>query len=181
MKAKTALDGIERLMRAEEWLAARESIHAALAATPNSHRLIASLGLIYYEDRDYSAASICLERARALAPGCPLVLWYSAGTLQMLERHQEAADIYRALIRKGPKRIAPDPCGEGRAWANGLVADSHYRLSGSLAALGSQLEAMAEFENHLDLRGPGCYSIYPLRNLKNPEQEPQIRRPGGKE
>jgi hypothetical protein len=62
-------------------------------------------------------------------------------------------------------RIATGDCGEGRAWARGLVADSHYRASISLKAIGHEEASLSAFEQCIDLRGPGCRSIYRLDEL----------------
>jgi len=83
----------------------------------------------------------------------------------MLDRNNEAAEVYRRLIRRGSKRIANGPCGEGLARARGLIADCHLRLSDSLRALNLESESLIHFEKHLDLRGPGCQSIYSLKDL----------------
>jgi len=176
----TTLNPIEKLIRAEQWLLARKEIETALKTKPDDHWLHTRLGLTYYEMREYSTALKHSERAREIEPRCPLVLWDLAGALQMLERPKEALEIYRGLIRKGSKRIANGPCGEGLARARGLIADCHYRSSQSLEALGRKDEAAIEFETHLDLRGPGCQSIYPLAQLNRPSEERKNRRPTGK-
>ncbi len=176
----TTLNPIEKLIRAEQWLLARKEIEAALKAKPDSHWLHSRLALTFYEMREYSTALKHSERARNIEPNCPLVLWDLAGALQMLERPKEALEIYRVLIRKGPKRIANGPCGEGLARARGLVADCHYRSSQSLEALGRKDEAAIEFETHLDLRGPGCQSIYLLAELNHPGKDRKNRRRTGK-
>ena len=172
------LNEIEVLIRADKWLQARAAIEAALCDDPEDHWLLTRLGLTFYEMHDYPAALKCEERAFPLEPNCPLVLWDFAGSLQMLNRHHEAVDLYRRLTRKGPKRIANGPCGEGIGRARGLVADCHYRISKSLDAFGRKDEALQEFETHLDLRGPGCFSIYALGELHRPEKNQINRRPG---
>jgi hypothetical protein len=50
--------------------------------------------------------------------------------------------------------------------ARGLVADCHLRLADVFEAMGRGAESMAEFDKHLDMRGPGCRSIYPLKTLQ---------------
>jgi hypothetical protein len=95
----------------------------------------------------------------------------------MLQRHWEALAIYEKLTQRGAKQIAVGPCGEGLAWANGLVADCYYRMMESLDALGDETGANAMLVRHLDMRGPGCYSIYPLGELRrNGRPLPQGRR-----
>ena len=159
------LDPVEALVREGRWRAAQRAILRALKETPDSHWLLSRLSLTYYEQRDYRSALTHAKRALALSPSCHLALWEYAGALQMLGRHREAIQTYRRLTRRGAKRIATGPCGEGIARARGLVADCHYRLSESLAAVGKRQAALKEFATHLDMRGPGCRSIYPLDTL----------------
>ena len=161
---------VESLVRAEKWGAARVLIKRLLKKEPKSHWLVTRLGLTYYEQRKYEEALACHEEAVFLAPTCPLALWDYAGALQMLGRHREALDVYRRLSRRGAKRIASGPCGEGRAWAKGLVADCYYRMMDSLDALGDKAGATAMLVKHLDLRGPGCQSIYPLDEVRKTGQ-----------
>ncbi|HXJ34697.1 MAG TPA: tetratricopeptide repeat protein [Candidatus Eisenbacteria bacterium] len=171
------LSTVERLIRGGKWVAARNAIEKKLQVEPDNHWLLTRLGLTYYELRDYAASLPYCERALALAPRCPLVLWDYAGTLQMLGRHREAVEVYRGLIRRGAKRIAHGRCGEGLARARGLIADCHYRLADSLKALGRSDDALAEFTKHLDLRGPGCLSIYKLEKVNDPSQGARNHRP----
>ena len=67
------LNPIEGLIRDEKWSAARKAIKAALKFEPDSHWLLTRLGLTYYEQRDYAASLVHVERARELEPRCPLV------------------------------------------------------------------------------------------------------------
>ena len=159
-------DDIESLIAAERWTDARRLIQRDLRSKPNDHWLLTRLGVTYYEQKRYKLALKLSERAFYIAPLCPLVLWDYAGCLKMLKRNTEAADIYQRIIRRGPKRIAHGPCGEGLSLARGLVADCHLRLADIFEAMGREVESMSEFEKHLDMRGPGCRSIYPLKTLQ---------------
>ena len=156
---------VEVLVRAERWSEARRAITVELRSDPENHWLVSRLALTFYEQHRYKEALRHSERALMLAPRCPLSLWDYAGTLQMLGRDTEAVNVYRGLIRRGSQRIANGPCGEGLARARGLIADCHFRLSKSLHALNRELEAKVHFAKHLDLRGPGCQSIYSLKDL----------------
>lgn len=139
-----------------------------LKREPQHHWLLTRLSSLFYERRRYATALEYAEKAFAQVPTCPLVLWDYAGALQMLGRHSEALDLYARIVRRGVYRIATGECGEGRGWARGLIADSHYRASISLKALGNKEASFSAFELCLDQRGPGCYSIYKLDELSNP-------------
>ena len=168
---------IEALIRAERWAGARGLIKKRLKKEPTNHWLLARLGLTYYEQRQYERALACEEEALRIEPNCPLALWDYAGSLQMLRRHREALDIYEKITQRGAERIAVGQCGEGLAWANGLVADCYYRMMDSLDALGDEAGATAMLVKHLDMRGPGCHSIYPLDSLRRKGRAlPQGRR-----
>jgi tetratricopeptide (TPR) repeat protein len=168
---------VESLIRAEKWGAARVLIRRRLKQEPRSHWLLTRLGLTYYEQRKYEEALACHEEAVFLSPTCPLVLWDYAGTLQMLGRHRETLDVHRRLSRRGIKRIAFGACGEGVAWAKGLVADCYYRMMDSLDAVGDKDGATTMLVKHLDLRGPGCRSIYPLGEVRRKGQALRLVRP----
>lgn len=157
---------IEILIEKEDWPAARKAINKELRSEPDDHWLLTRLALTYYEERKYTKALIYDERALNIAPKCPLVLWGYAGTLQMLARYCEAIVIYRGLIRRGVKRIAYGKCGEGLARARGLIADCWYRLSLIYEDLGDHSAMHRALVKHLKHRGPGCHSIYPLREVR---------------
>lgn len=141
------------------------AIRRQLEAEPRHHWLLTRLSSVYYERRRYALALRYAEKAFDEAPSCPLVLWDYAGALQMLGRHHEALDLYARIVTRGVNRIASGECGEGKAWARGLVSDSHYRASLSLEAIGNERASLSAFDQCLDLRGPGCRSIYRLKEL----------------
>jgi predicted Zn-dependent protease len=157
---------VERLIEADKWNEARAELRRRLRAEPKDHWLLTRLSLTYYEQRRYKTALRYAESALKLRPSCPLVLWDYAGALQMLGRHHEALKVYRRIVRRGPHRIAVGECGEGLARARGIVADSYYRMADSYHALGDTARSQRAFVRHLDMRGPGCHSIYRLDDLK---------------
>ena len=159
-------DVIEARIKASDWPGARRLIRAALRREPDSHWLLARLGLTYYEEQRYALALRWSEMALARAPRCPLVLWDYGGDLQQLGRHREALRVYARLVRRGANSIAQGPCSEGPRWACGLVADALYRQAISYVALGQGRRARTSLERHLALRGPGCASIYSLRQVR---------------
>ena len=162
---------IENAIDREDWTGARRLVCAALRRRPDSHWLIARLAVTYYEEFDYELALTIGQQAYKLAPHCPLVLWDLAGTLDTLERRREAIPIYRRLIKRGVESIAFGDCGEGLAWSRGLVADCWYRLARCERELGHRARAVHCYKQHLAMRGPGCRSIYPLRDVRTELQD----------
>ena len=136
-----------------------------LKAEPRHHWVLTRISSEYYEQGKYALALKYAEKAFAEVHSCPLVLWDYAGALQMLGRHSEALDLYARIVTRGINRLANGECGEGKAWARGLVSDSHYRASLSLKAIGNEKASLSAFAQCLDLRGPGCRSIYRLNEL----------------
>jgi tetratricopeptide (TPR) repeat protein len=159
-------EAIEARIKANDWSGARRLIRTALRRDPNSHWLLARLGLTYYEERRYAYALRWSEKAMARAPRCPLVLWEYAGDLQQLGRHREALRIYARLVRRGAQSVGHGPCGEGLRWARGLVADALYRQAIGYIALGQRRRARTFLEKHLAMRGTSGASIYSLRQVR---------------
>jgi len=157
---------IESAIKKEDWREARRLVRAALRHQPSSHWLLTRLALTYYEEHDYRRALAADKQAYALAPHCPLVLWDLAGTLDMLGRPTEAIKLYRRLIRRGVEAIAYGDCGEGLAWARGLVADCWYRIARCYRRANRYRYAARCYGRHLAMRGPGCRSIYSLREVQ---------------
>jgi tetratricopeptide (TPR) repeat protein len=160
-------DAIEERIAADDWEAARLLIQAQLDLKPQDpHWLLTRLGLTYFEQRNYQRALEYEEHAFALAPDCPLVLWDYAGALEMLDRTQEAIALYQRIIERGIESLAFGQCGEGRARARGLYADSLYRMSHCYNTLGDKVRAADLLQSHLEQRGPGCHSIYPIASVR---------------
>ena len=121
---------INRLFSQEAWTKAQDMLLAALAKKPEDHWLLTRLSTTYYEQKKYAKALQIVRQAQRVAPNCPLVLWDLAGTLEMLEKDQEAIKVYRQLFERGAKALGEDECGEGAAWANSLLTDCLFRLAG---------------------------------------------------
>ena len=160
------LNPIERAVRRGQWKKARLLIRNALRKRPDDHWLLTRLSLTYYEEFDYKRSLRYSERALALAPRCPLVLWDYAGTLEMLGQFKKAAIYYRRLVRRGLHSIANDDCSEGMVRARGLLADCWYRLGNCEREMGRRSRAVQHFKRHLSMRGPSCGSIYAVRTVK---------------
>jgi tetratricopeptide (TPR) repeat protein len=154
-------DRVEQLIEQEKWTDARRAIEDELRTNPDNHWLLTRLSTTYYEQGDYDTALLWVERARALAPHCPLVLWDYAGTLDMLGREREALAVYRSLLQRGPQAIAEDEGGEGLPWAVGLLTDCVYRAAACSADLKDRRRAADLYRLYLNLVDMGAQSIYP--------------------
>ena len=157
---------IETAIERSDWKEARRLIRAVLRIRPDSHWHLTRLSMTYYEDRDYDRALATGLQAYELAPNCPLVLWDLAGAFDMLDRHLEAVRLYRRLINCGVEVVAVGDCGEGRAWARGLIADCWYRTARCESKRGQRVRAAQSYEQHLKMRGPGCRSIYDIAAVR---------------
>jgi tetratricopeptide (TPR) repeat protein len=166
IRKTTEAGSIKDAIQQDDWPTARRLIRAALRREPDSHWLLTRLGLTYYEQYDYERALFYSRQAHKLAPRCPLVLWDLAGAYEMLKRLTESQKIFRLLISRGISAIAFDTCGEGVAWARGLIADCWYRIAHIEHRRGRRARAIASFRRHLALRGPGCRSIYPISQVR---------------
>lgn len=158
---------VESALGREQWRHARGLIKALLKEEPDSHWLLTRLGLTFHEERNYVKAMYYTRKALSLYPNCPLVLWDYACVLDMLGRKKEALAIYGRLIRRGIDRLAYGECGEGLAWARGLVASCYYRRALCYGDLGLRRRARNSLVTHLRMRGPGCQSWYPLREVRD--------------
>jgi tetratricopeptide (TPR) repeat protein len=162
-----------------DYAGARAVLERAVAQEGPSHWLLTRIGTTFYGQRRYTEALSYAKQAQTLAPRCPLVLWDLAGTHQMLGEHARALTLYGRLIARGVDRVAHDECGEGVAWARGLIADAHYRSALSLSGLGRRRAARNALDRSLALRGPGTRSIYPIddiRTLRTALADPRARR-----
>jgi len=160
-------NAIERQIELEDWEGARNLIEIELQSKPDDHWYLTRLSLTYYERRDYKRALELSSRALEIAPLCPLVLWDHAGTLEMLDRPLEALSIYQRLVDRGVDNLAYGECGEGRARARGILADSLFRMGACYAALEESDSAADCWQRCLAVRGPGCQSIYPIAKVRS--------------
>jgi tetratricopeptide (TPR) repeat protein len=153
---------IDALFATEKWKEARALIEKAMKKRGHEpdHWLLTRLATTYYEERRYKNALQLVEKARVLAPECPLVLWDYAGTLDALGRSEEAVSVYMALILRGPEKIGRQECGEGLEWAIGLLTDCFYRASVCLKHLHRPQSAWKFFLWYAQLVAAGAQSIY---------------------
>jgi hypothetical protein len=159
-------DHIEALVEREKWPEARAAIRAELKTTPEDHWLLTRLSTTYYEERNYKEALRWAEKARKIAPNCPLVLWDYAGVLDMLGKKQEAITVYHCLLSRGVDAVAQDECGEGTEWTTALLNDCIYRVGQCWEDLKELERAQSLYHIYLDSRNMGVSSIYSSQEAK---------------
>jgi tetratricopeptide (TPR) repeat protein len=145
---------------AKKWTKARALIQEELLSQPADHWLWTTLGLTYYEQRQYDNALKCSKRAVELAPACPLVLWDYAGSLSMAGPEQAALAIWTLLLDMDLEDVAYGECGEGMDWAMQLVNDVHYRMGHYYRHKDRHDLARQSFEKYLHNRDHGVTSLY---------------------
>lgn len=158
---------IEQLIEKKHWKRARAAVQEALVFSPTDHWLWMSLGLTYYEEKQYEKALECSKHALELQPDCPLALWHYAGALFMNGQESAALAIWNMLLNKDLEAIADDDCGEGMDWALQLLNDVHYRMGRYYQWAGQTESARASFEKYLHNRGHGVTSIYDEKQVKS--------------
>jgi len=157
---------LQELLNNECWEEARTLILGWLEEDPEDHWLLAELSNTYYEEHNYEKALHYVEQALRFAPKCPLVLWHYAGALDMLERDEEAINVWKKIVKRGVNSIAYGECGEGIRRARSFVNDSRYRIGLAYADLGKPHLAKKYIREHINNRGRNTPSSYNLRNVR---------------
>lgn len=151
---------INDLLDKDDWAGARKLIQEELKTSPHSHWLLTQLATTYYEEGNYRRSLQLNEKALAEMPGCSLVLWNYANSLDMLGKKRQAIATYEKLLTKGAQVIAVEECAEGIAWARSLVADCKYRLALCYRDIGNLKKSAAFYATYLADVEDGVESIY---------------------
>ncbi|MFC1588109.1 tetratricopeptide repeat protein, partial [Planctomycetota bacterium] len=152
----------------EEWKKARELIKKLLKKpTEDDHWLFLALSRTYYMQSDSEKGLIYIKKALSIAPKCPSALFEYADILYSLERIKEAIEVYQRLINRGVKSIACGDCGEGLGDARGMQADCYHRIAECYEDLHKLDKTIKYYKKHISLRGPGCYSMYSMKEVRN--------------
>ena len=157
---------VEKLVKAKKWSKARALIKEELLTDPADHWLWTTLGLTYYQQRQYEKALECSKRAVALAPDCALVLWDYAGCLEMAGRDHEALTIWTLIRQMDLEDIAYGECCEGMDWAMQIDNDVNYRMGRYFQRHGDREKARESFKKYLHNRAHGVGSIYTVKEVE---------------
>jgi tetratricopeptide (TPR) repeat protein len=157
---------IESLPEERKWRKARFLLQEEMLFAPSDHWVWITLGLTYYEEKEYDKALACSKQAVELEPSCPLGLWHYAGCLYMRGEESSALAIWSLLLARDPEEIANEPCGEGIEWAMQLINDVHYRVARYYQRKEEPEMARTSFEKYLHNRAHGVTSIYDSRRVQ---------------
>jgi tetratricopeptide (TPR) repeat protein len=160
------MSAIEKLLKQKRWSKARALIQDELVSAPTNHWLWTTLGLTYYEERQYEKALECSKRAVELQPDCALVLWDYAGTLEMCGREEAALAIWILLLDMDVEKVAYGECDEGMDWALQLLNDVHYRMGRYYEWKGKPEQARISYEKYVHNRRHGVGSIYSMKEVE---------------
>jgi tetratricopeptide (TPR) repeat protein len=173
---------IERLIRKEKWTGARKLIERELKITPHSHWLLDRQSVTLYEEKKYQKALAIIEKAYAISPHCPLVLWDYAGTSDALGDSEKAVELYnKIIVFYTEEGFQEEGCSEGIAWSKSLVMDCFFRLGVCFQKLRKASMAAWFFEKYVYLRKavPELTSLYHFsdaeRQLALIEKQPSDR------
>lgn len=128
------------------------------------HEVLVKAGLKLHEAHHYARALHYFERARRLAPDCPVVHYNRANTLHMLNRDAEAYSILRELISVPPAELERR-CPDARPLS--LQLDAHFLLFWVvLDYRGFCAEAFNYAAEHLRRRRRGLQSVWSIRDVR---------------
>jgi tetratricopeptide (TPR) repeat protein len=164
-------DQINSLFAKEKWAEARALLEPELIKFPGSHWLLDRLSVTYYEQKNYQKAFTFINKAFAIAPRCPLVLWDYAGTCAAQGKTQASIQKYKALFDMFPDEFHEDECGEDMHWASSLIMDCFFRLAVCYQTLKKYHDAMSYLDEYIGIRTTrddldSLYSIADAKKLK---------------
>jgi tetratricopeptide (TPR) repeat protein len=135
---------IEMAIDQEEFGRAIEIINDALGGSSEweAHWLYARLAHAWCRQGNLVEATLWVKKGLSIAPRCPLLLWELGLIYEMENEYASAVNVYSQIIELGENELAEGDCGEGRSWANSMMADSYFRMGYCLFELGFREKAI---------------------------------------
>jgi tetratricopeptide (TPR) repeat protein len=126
---------------------------------PDQHDQLIESGLALHEARDYAAALCVFQQALRETPECVSAQYNVANTLNMLERHGEAASVLTNLLATSDEIfLSGCPLGED---PTSFKLDALYLMFlATLYATESWDDAFPYAINHLEARSGGVESVF---------------------
>jgi tetratricopeptide (TPR) repeat protein len=154
-------------MKSRRWSEARALLKKELKKKPDSHWCCFTIGDAYYHEKKFSRALIWYIRARELASHCSYANYSYAKCLELMKRYDEAIPVFRAMIRKGPKRFAHGRCSDGIVYAREIVNEARFRVGLCYSWIGDYKSALRWYFRHTYHRFGGVRSPFKLRFVKD--------------
>jgi tetratricopeptide (TPR) repeat protein len=154
------------LWHKDSWTELRDFLFKWLQEEPDYHWILLHIAETLYQEELFNEALDYAEKAFRIALHCPLAMWEYAEALDMVGRHEEAAVLYKKLIRKGVNRIFHGACGEGIMKARMIVNDSRYTLGIIYAGEGEFALAEKYVNQYISNRRRKYESRFSLRESK---------------
>jgi tetratricopeptide (TPR) repeat protein len=131
----------------------------------DDHTDLIDRGVALHEARCYRDALPLLEAAHILAPDCPDAIYNRANTLFMLNREQEAYDLFIDLVGRSD-RVLRDGCPTVRRSAVSLKTDAYFMIFMALL-YGTEDwdDAYPYAQEHLRRRRRGVASVFTRRHV----------------
>jgi len=155
-----------QLWNESKWTELREFLFKWLNEDPDNHWILLHIAEANYQEKQFDQALEYAEKAFKFAPRCPLAMWEYGETLDRIGRHEEAAFLYKRLIRKGINRVAYGECGEGIRWARMIINDSYYVLGVIYAGKDEFTIAERYIKKYISNRKCKYESRFNLREVK---------------
>lgn len=161
MKENNLLEKYYEYFKNEDWLNAQKILEVLISSSKEeSFWLYTSLSSVFYELKNYDEALKYSKLAYSLNPESPLVLWDYAGVLYMLNKEQEAIDLWQIIIKTNEDVLAFELTTAGLRWARTLKNDALYRIAQAYYYLENDKLALEYAMNHLNNRKKGQKSLY---------------------
>lgn len=132
---------------------------------PNSFWILTCISDDYYELRQYEKALRYAEKAYAINPNSPIVLWTYAGALYIIKETSRAIELWQKIIDIDEYDLAYNITTEGLKWARGLKNDCVYRIGITRLLLGDNESALFYIKLHLSKRQRGLPSLYTKKEV----------------
>lgn len=115
------------------------AIECVLQYCPQDHWSCVQMANAYYEKECYPEALAYITEAMRGQFDCPAAQWVLAGILRMRGQHEDALELWEALIGKGARKMARGECSccrEGLAWGRRRIAEAKFMVSLTYSDMG---------------------------------------------
>ena len=149
---------IENLLSDEDWKKAQKVLLRELRKSPGNAWLLTRLSQAYFGDGDYKRALKASEKAYAVAPDEPLVLWDYAEALYMLRQWPFSLKLFRRILAKKIDTLLN--ARYGARWAKALRNACRFKIGVCYIQINKLGFAIQWLEKYLSNSGRGIANWY---------------------